>query len=115
MASHKYERIGAEIARQLSDIVMNEANDEILHNITITGCIVSKDLCYAKVYFTSMLDMDQKNLEKEVNEASHFLRGKLAENIEIRNIPELHFIYDTSVEYGIKIEKIIDEIHKGDE
>ena len=54
--------------------------------------------------------MTHKELEKEVNEAAPFLRGKLAKVIEIRNIPELKFVYDESIEYASKIEKIITEI-----
>ena len=50
--------------------------------------------------------------QKEMNEASPFLRGKLAKVLSVRNIPELHFIYDETVEYATKIEKIITSIHK---
>jgi ribosome-binding factor A len=110
--SHKYERIASEIAKQVSEIVSQEANDEILKSITITGCTVTKDLCYAKLYFTSLLEKDSKELEREVNEASKFIRGRLGDNIEIRNIPELQFKYDTTIEYGNKIESIIKKIHQ---
>ena len=51
-------------------------------------------------------------LEKELNEAAPFLRGKLAKVLEIRNIPELKFIYDTSIEYAQNIENIIKEINE---
>ena len=47
--------------------------------------------------------------------ASSFIRGKLAERIDIRHTSELKFVYDTSIEYGEHIEKIIDQIHDADE
>ena len=94
----------------LSEILLEEARDELLKSITITGCEVTSDLTLAKVYFTSMEEMDTKQLEKEMEEASSFIRMKLAEKMDLRNTPKLKFIYDTSIEYGNKIEKILSEI-----
>lgn len=110
MARVKIARISSDIQRYLSDILANEANDELLKTITITGCDLTNDLSYCKVYFTSLSDLDNKTLEKELNEASPYLRGKLSERIDIRHTPELKFIYDTSIEYGKKIESIIDNL-----
>ena len=53
-------------------------------------------------------------IEKEVNEASSFIRGKLAGLIDARSIPFLEFTYDESIEYGNKIENIIKKIHEKD-
>ena len=55
--------------------------------------------------------MEHKDIEKEMNEAAPYLRGCLAKVIDIRNIPELKFVYDESIEYATKIEKIIEKIH----
>ncbi len=112
MANYKTKRIATEISRYVSNIILLEVSDEILKSITITGCVVAKDLSNATLYFTSILDMDVKELEKEVNEAAPFIRGKLAELIELRHIPSLKFVFDKSIEYGEKIEKIIKEIHE---
>lgn len=108
----KLKRIGSEIVRQVSDILLNETNDTIIKTITVTGCDVSNDLSYAKVYFTSISDIDHKQLEKEMEEASGYIRMKLADQIELRHTPKLRFIYDESIAYGDKIEKIIKEIHE---
>jgi len=56
--------------------------------------------------------MDKKALEKEVNEASPFIRGKLAKVMEIRNTPTLRFEYDESIAYADRIEKVIEKLHK---
>lgn len=110
MANHKIERIASDITKYLSNIIMTETNDEILKSITIIDTEVSKDLSYAKVYFTSLLDIEHKIIEKEVNEAAPFLRKHLAKVLEIRNIPQLKFVYDTSIEYAQNIENIIKDI-----
>lgn len=112
MANHKVERIASDITKYLSNILLLETNDDLLKQITIIDTVVSKDLSYAKVYFTSLNDLPHEKLEKEVNEAAPYLRGKLARVLEVRNIPELKFIYDTSIEYAQNIENIIKEINE---
>ncbi len=111
MASHKIERIASDLIKYLSNILLTETRDELLKTITLTDAKVSKDLSIAKVYFTSLSDMDHKEIEKEMKEAAPYLRGKLAKVLEVRNIPELDFIYDETIEYASRIEKIIEDIH----
>ena len=112
MSNHKIERIASDILKYLSNIILTETRDELLKTITLTDAKVSKDLYYAKIYFTSIKEMNHKNLEKEMQEAAPYLRGKLAKVLKVRNIPELQFIYDETIEYANKIEKIISDIHK---
>ncbi len=112
MANHKIERIASEISRHISDILLTEARDELLKSVTITGCTVTSDLGHATVYFTSFLDKEAVNMEKEMNEASHFIRGKVSERIDLRHTPDIKFVYDNSVEYGNNIERLIGELNK---
>ena len=60
MPKYKIARIASDIQRYLGEILINEVNDEILKSITITGCDVTNDLSYCKIYFTSIMDMDEK-------------------------------------------------------
>ncbi len=112
MPSHKLAKISSEVMRAISEIIFEESRDEILKSITITACKVSRDLYYAKVYFTSLSSIPKETLVKEVNEASPFIRTNLAEKLNLRHTPELEFIYDDSIEYAKKIEDIIKEIHE---
>lgn len=114
MASHKIERIESDIIKYLSNILLTETRDELMKTVTLTEVEVNKDLSIAKVYFTSISELTHREIEKEMNEASPFLRGKLAKVLEIRNIPELKFIYDDTIEYATKIERIINKIHTED-
>ncbi len=112
MPSHKIDKISSDMARVISEILFTEARDELLKTITITGCKVSRDLGYAKVYFTSLSDLSKEKLEKEVNEAAPFIRGLVAEKLDLRHTPILEFKYDDSIEYANRIENIIKEIHE---
>lgn len=111
MSSIKSKKIAAEMMRELSTIILEEARDELLKTVTITGCEVSNDLGYAKVYFTSLSNMNKLDLEKELKEASPFFRTELASRLDLRHTPILNFIFDDSIEYGNKIEEIIEKIH----
>ena len=108
----RIKRLNHAFMEEISMILMEEVRDEDLKFVTITGCDITNDLSYAKVYFT-VLDKDKKEkVLEDINNAASFIRGKLSERIEIRHTQELKFIYDDSIEYGEKIEKIIDKLHK---
>ncbi len=112
MNNIKQKRVASEMTRVISEILLEEARDELLKTVSITGCDVAPDLSFAKVYFTSLSTMSHQNLEKEMEEASSFIRLELAEKMNLRNTPKLKFIYDESIAYGNKIERILKEIHE---
>ncbi len=109
--SIKIRRINSELVKTISEILLLETNDEFLKTVTITGADVSKDLSIAKVYFTSLDPREKKDLEKDMEEASDFIRKFVAEKMDLRQTPKLKFIFDESIEYGNKIEHIIKTIH----
>lgn len=114
MAGYKIARIASEIEKEVSNILANEANDSLLKTITVTGCDVTNDLSFAKVYFTSMSDLSKEQLEKELDEAASYIRGELSKRIEVRHTPKLRFVFDSSIEYGRKIEEKIKELHENE-
>ena len=112
MSSIKIERLNHTIQQEISIILQTEVRDEHIKFVTITGVDTTSDLSFSKVYYT-VLDKDKLESIKEVLEkASPFIRTKLAEKIEVRHTPELKFIYDTSIDYGEHIERIIKEINE---
>ena len=112
MSKIKAERAGSDIQRELGNILLLEAKDKDFKNVTITAVDVSNDLSYAKVYFTTT--DDRKHVEHDLNNAAGFFRTLLSQRINVRHTPELKFIFDESIEYGQRIEKIIEELHKED-
>lgn len=110
----KIERLNNEFQKEISYILMTEVKDNNVKFVTITGVDITSDLSYAKVYFTLLKDEYLDVTLKSLNKASGFIRMKLAERINIRHTPEIKFIFDDSIKYGEKIEKILDEINKED-
>ena len=81
--------------------------------ISITYCKITSDLSYAKVYF-STLNKDKDEVLKALNRHNKFIRGRLSNCVDIRKMPELIFVYDESIDYGKKIEDIIERIHENE-
>ena len=111
MSNVKIDRLGSTFVKVISEIISTEIKDENIKFVTITSCDVTIDLSFAKVYFT-VLDMDKKKETiKALEKAKSFIRGEISKRIKIRHTPELRFIFDDSIEYGNKIEKLINEIN----
>lgn len=78
--------------------------------LTLTDVEVSSDLAYAKVYFTLLGDDEARTAtEAGLRRAAGFLRSMLGQRIKIYVTPELHFIYDDSVERGVRLSQLIDK------
>lgn len=113
MSNLKLKRIASSISREISAILNEEARNEVLKMVSITDVTVDADLTFAKVYFMTRLD-DKEFVESELNEASGFIRTELAHRLDLRSTPELKFVYDKSLDYGERIESIIDKINEGE-
>lgn len=111
--SLKTKRIASDMMRAISIILNEEAENEVLKKVSITDLTVDSDLTFAKVYFMTRLD-DKKFVENELNEAANFIRKELARSLNLRSTPELKFVYDKSLDYGERIENIIEKINEGE-
>lgn len=102
------ERVGGQIQKVLSDILLKRIRDPRLAMTTITGVKLSRDLRMARIYFIT--SGPQKNIE-EVTEgfksALGYMKRTLASQLGLRYMPDLKFFHDESFNYGSKIDKII--------
>lgn len=110
--SIKTDRIGSNLVKEISYILATEIKDHDIKFVTITDCKVTNDLSFAKVYYTVLDQNRQKETDKALKNASGYIRHLLHDRVDIRYIPELKFIYDESIEYGKKIENIIEDINE---
>ncbi len=108
----KIERLNHVFVKEISEILATEIKDDDIHFVTITGCDISSDLSYCKVYYTVLDEEKKETTQKALERASSFVRGKLSSRVDIRHTPELSFHFDESIENGQKIERIIDKIHE---
>ena len=108
----KIERINSSLQEQISYILATEVKNPDIKFVTITGVKTASDLGSAKVYFTVLDNEKRKQTLDALKEASGFIRHELRERVDIRQIPELKFIYDESIEYGMRIEETISKLHE---
>lgn len=103
-------RVADQIQRELADLVQNEIKDPRVRQITITAVEVTRDYSNAKVFYTTLCNKEENVLvEKGLEHARGFLRTHLAHRMKLRITPQLHFVFDASVERGVRLSKLIDE------
>ena len=117
MSKRRQERMSVEIKKVLSQIIQDNIKDPRLDfsTISVTRVDVTNDLSHAKVNI-SVLGDDAKQDEtmKVLQKAKGFLRSELAKEIQLRHAPELEFRLDKSIEHGIKISSLLEEIREGE-
>jgi len=104
-------RVGDQIQRELSSLIMREVKDPRLGMVTITEVEVSRDLAVAKIFVT-LLNNTQEVISEQIgilNTASGYLRSLLGKNMRLRIIPQLKFIFDDSIERAANMSALINK------
>lgn len=113
MSVTRNSRLSEEIKRTIGSIIQNGLKDPRVPMLTsVTDVEVTKDLKYAKVFISVYGESDIKNKCLEgLRSSSGFIRREIGASIKMRHIPELIFELDNSIEYGLHISKILNEIN----
>ncbi|HCY7491538.1 TPA: 30S ribosome-binding factor RbfA [Staphylococcus aureus] len=115
MSSMRAERVGEQMKKELMDIINNKVKDPRVSFITITDVVLTNDLSQAKVFLTVLgNDKEVENTFKALDKAKGFIKSELGSRMRLRIMPELMYEYDQSIEYGNKIERMIQDLHKQD-
>ena len=110
--SIKNTRINSEVMREVSQIIRTELKDPRVSMMTsVTDVNVTTDLKYCTVYISVLGSEEESDKTLEgLRKAGGFIRYELAHRLNLRNTPELKFVIDKSLEYGMKMDKLIDEV-----
>lgn len=102
------QRVGAQIQRELAELIQFEVKDPRVGLVTVSGVDVTRDMAHAKVYIT-MLDSEHgvDEVLAALNHAAGFLRRELGKRMKLRITPQLVFLYDASVERGANLNALI--------
>ena len=104
------DRVSEQIRRELAELIRTELKDPRVGMVSITGVEISADYAHAKVFFSSMSGREHlDSVLAGLNQASGFLRRELGRRITIHNTPQLHFVYDESLERGADLSKLIQQ------
>ena len=112
-------RVGELIQRELALLISSELSDPRIGLVTITSVDLTRDLKQAKIFVTKLSiqaenESQHNELIDALNSASGFLKRLLSQKLDLRATPKLRFIYDNSIERGLKLSLLIDEARKKD-
>ena len=112
--SIKNTRINAEVQKELSRIISREIKDPRIHPVTsVVACEVAPDLKSCKAYISVLgTEEERRSTKAGLENAVGYIRKELARSINLRNTPEITFIMDQSIEYGVNMSKKIDSLVK---
>lgn len=114
MAKNRTGRVGEQIKKELSQILQSDFKDPRVGFLTITGVDITNDLSEARVYLSVLGSEEEKEASLQTLErATGFLRSELGKRIRLRVTPKLIFKFDSSIEYGSRIDKLLGDIQEG--
>ena len=115
--SVKNTRINGDVLKELSNIIRSEIKDPRINPMTsVVSVEVAPDLKTCKAYISVLGDeKSQQDTIAGLKSAEGYIRRELARTVNLRNTPEIKFILDQSIEYGINMSKLIDEVTKKDD
>ena len=111
LAGSRSHRVGDQVLKEVSDLLLKKVKDPRLKRVTLTDVSVSKDLRRARVYYSIFGTGEERKLAQEGFEsAKGYIRREIGERLQLRYVPEMRFEYDSSLEYGQKMERILEEL-----
>lgn len=115
--SIKNTRVNTEVQHELANLIRGGIKDPRIHPMTsVTAVEVAPDLKTCRAYISVLGNEEEKrNTLEGLKNAEGYIRRQLAKTINLRNTPEIRFILDESIEYGVAMSKLIDEVSKKEE
>ena len=111
--SHRANRVGEQMKKELGDIIGRKIKDPRIGFVTVTDVEVTGDLQQAKVYISVLGDEEQReNTLKGLAKAKGFIRTEIGHRIRLRKTPEIIFEWDESIDYGNRIDTLLHQLHK---
>jgi ribosome-binding factor A len=108
--SQRVQRVAEQIQQDLADLLRTEVKDPRIGMVTVTQVEVSGDMAHAKVYFTALTGREHADAAvAALSRTAGFLRSQLSQRLKLFTVPQLHFIYDDSIESGMRLTQLIDE------
>ena len=113
MSYQRIERISEEVRREVDRIIRDEVSDpRVTGTFSITRAEVTRDLRYAKIYVSVLEDDKREPLMKALRSAAGFVRHELGKQMVIRYAPEIQFVSDQNIAYGVHIAQVLAQAQK---
>lgn len=103
------DRVAEQVRRDLADLIRTELKDPRVGMISLTAVELTPDYAHAKVFYATLDDEHLDEIERGLKRAAGFLRRELGRRIHIHTLPELHFVYDNSIQHGASMSALIEK------
>jgi len=113
--NHRHERVGEEIAHEINAMLAGELKDPRLEtSVTVSEVRVQPDMKHARIFVSvrNATSKEQSDAIKALDHASKYIRQELIERLQLRRIPDLHFVLDVSQDHVERIEQLLKEVKK---
>jgi len=111
LSSYRPERVGEQIYKETTRLLMHSIKDPRVAPVTLTGVQMSRDISSARIYFTvSDESTERKNAEKGLKSAAPYIRRELGKIMQLRFVPNIYFKFDASIGYGQKIDALLHQV-----
>ncbi|MFO7764806.1 MAG: 30S ribosome-binding factor RbfA [Pelovirga sp.] len=110
MSSFRPERVGEQILKETTFLLLQRIKDPRIASVSLTGVKVSRDLSLARIYFTVHDLSDLQEAEAGLKSASPFIRRELSQIMKLRFMPEIKFQYDESISHGQRIDELLRQV-----
>ncbi len=109
------DRVADAIKKEIASLLQNEIKDPRLPEMaSVVAVEVTRDLSLARIYISVLgSEEEKKDCQAAIESASGFIRREIGKRVRLRNVPELRFIIDDSIERGMRISRLIDETMAG--
>lgn len=107
---HRTDRVAAQMRRDLGTLVHEAVREHGLPSVSVSDVEVTRDLAHAKVYVTALDSEKSAEAVKGLKEYAKEIRFQLAHAMKLRHVPELHFVYDDSVDRGERIDALLRDL-----
>ena len=107
---HRTDRVAAQLRRELGTLVREAVQEHGLPSLSVSDVEVTRDMAHAKVYVTALQPERSAEAVKGLKSVAHEVRFRLARAVKLRHVPELHFVYDDSVDRGERIDALLRDL-----
>ncbi|ACX96298.1 30S ribosome-binding factor RbfA [Halothiobacillus neapolitanus] len=111
----RHQRVAEQIRREIADLLREEIRQAGISLLTVTDCEVTRDLGYAKIFYSVLNSSERERAQAWLDSAAGFLRTELAHRMRLRSVPRLTFQFDASIERGMQMDALISAVRKQDD